>query len=88
MNVWPPTIRIETGHDMNVRVADNVPHSLVCVEVLQEIGCQGEHQLAPHHLISMHVSNQLQHGLQEDTFTLRRNNSQNQSELTSSDLMD
>ena len=37
---------------MNVRAADNVPHSLVSVEVLQEIGCQGQQQFSSSDLIS------------------------------------
>ena len=58
---------------MNVRVTDNVPYSLVCVEVLQEISGQGEHQFSSDHLISVHVGNQFHHGLQSYTFTLSQN---------------
>ena len=53
---------------MDVSLTDNVPHSLVCAEVLQEISRQGQHQFSPHGLISVHVSNEFHHGLQSNSF--------------------
>ena len=67
-----PTIGIETGHDMNVCHANNLSNSLTCVEVLQEIGWQGEQHFSPHRLISVHIANQLHHRLQSNPFTLVR----------------
>ena len=67
-----PTVWIEARHDVNVGPADNVPNSLVGLEVLQEIGRQGDHHLPSHGLIPVHVGNKLHHRLQSDTFTLGR----------------
>jgi len=55
-----PTVGVHRGQDVDVHVVDDVPDALLAVVLGTEVMDQVEGQLAPHHLVTMHVGDVLQ----------------------------